>query len=468
MNFFPRSTFFVFAFAFVSATFVALSSPNIVVYFADDQNYWDYGFAGNDKVNTPNIDALAEESMLFNRAYASMAICAPSRSTLYTGLGPLRTGCYMNHLKSRSGVRSVAHYLEPLGYDAVLAGKSHVGPNSVYAWTHYFPSVSGGARDSLPFDRLKKYFAENEQPFCLFLASEFPHGPYPDVPALEEDEFYWPEGSRPHANLKQKAGYYANIKNDDQQLGQVIDLLKRSGKWDTTIFIYAPDHGIDGKYTVSEAGLRVPLLIRYPDGTGNGRTFEALVSLADVIPTIVEWANGSVPEGLDGVSLLPLIEGRASQVRRSTLGVQTWQNVQKAKVFPARSITEERFKLIVNFNALEIHERNFGPNPAANAFMKRGAEAFPKKREFELYDLSLDPFERRNLAYESEYKETLKRLHYDLLEQLRERGGFLVGESPEILLKPTLHPLDETSRWKHVPSELESKLTSDDYIDAHY
>ena len=69
--------------------------PNIVLFLADDHSWHDYGFSGNDKVKTPSVDALARESMVFTRAFTVEAICAPSRSALYTGLYPIRNGCFL-------------------------------------------------------------------------------------------------------------------------------------------------------------------------------------------------------------------------------------------------------------------------------------------------------------------------------------------------------------------------------------
>jgi len=443
--------------------------PNIVFYLADDQNYWDYGFAGNPHVTTPHLNALALQSLRFTRAYTSMSICTPSRSTLYTGLLPLGHGSYMNHIPSRPGVRSAPHYLGPLGYETILAGKSHVKPDSVYAWDAYFPAVKSPkeARNVLPLADLKDYLSNATSKFCIFLASDFPHGPYPDRPALLLDQAYTPPGANPKPNLKQRAGYYDSIATDDRQVGSVIALLQQTGQWENTIFIYAADHGIDGKYTVSDQGLRVPLLIRFPANRHAGQSTDALISLTDILPTFIEWAGGQVPAELDGISLHPLIEGQVARARDELIGVQTWQNVQKAKVFPARTIIEQRYKLTENFNAQAIHERNFGVNPVVNAFIAKGANAFPHTPKLELYDVIADPFEHHNLADLPEHTATTERLRARLRTLLAAQHDFVLERPAAILLKPTLHPLDETSQWKQVEPELEGKLTPEDYRPSH-
>lgn len=462
--------FLLLALSFAALPLNAARGPNIVFYFADDQNYWDYGFAGNPHVKTPHLDALVDQSLQFTRAYTSMSICTPSRSTLYTGLLPLGHGSYMNHIASRPGVRSAPHYLGPLGYETILFGKSHVKPESVYAWDAYYPPVKNEqeARDVLPFSDLKNYLSTNPGNFCLFLASDFPHGPYPDLPALAPDEVYIPAGANPKPNLKQRAGYYDSIAADDRQVGRVIKLLQQTEQWENTIFIYASDHGIDGKYSVSDRGLRVPLMIRFPDNRHAGKSTDALISLIDILPTFIEWAGGQVPPELDGVSLHALIEGQVEKARDEVIGVQTWQNVQKAKVFPARTIIEQRFKLTENFNAEAIHKRNLGDNPIVNAFIVKGAKAFPQKTQLELYDVLEDPFERHNLAYLPEHAATTKRLRARLHTHLAVHHDFVLEHPTSILLKPTLHPLDETSRWKQVEPELEGQLSPSDYRPSHH
>jgi uncharacterized sulfatase len=112
------------------------SLPNIIFFLSDDQDIYDYGCYGNEKVHTPAMDRLAKEGMMFRNAFTGQAICAPSRSQLYTGKYPLRNGCFLNHVKTKPGQRSVTYYLKNAGYQVILAGKSHVGPPAVYRWDH--------------------------------------------------------------------------------------------------------------------------------------------------------------------------------------------------------------------------------------------------------------------------------------------------------------------------------------------
>ena len=97
--------------------------PNIVIIMADDCTHADLPIYGGENAKTPNIDALAGQGLVFNRAYVSEAMCQPCRAELYSGLYPLHNGCAWNHSASRPTVRSMPHHLGALGYRVGLAGK---------------------------------------------------------------------------------------------------------------------------------------------------------------------------------------------------------------------------------------------------------------------------------------------------------------------------------------------------------
>ncbi len=105
--------------------------PNILVICSDEHHPGFAGYRGHPFVRTPNLDRLAEQGMVFRRAYMSMSMCWPCRAELYTGLYPLHTGVCWNHTPARIGTRSITHYLGNLGYRVGLAGKVHAQPRSV-------------------------------------------------------------------------------------------------------------------------------------------------------------------------------------------------------------------------------------------------------------------------------------------------------------------------------------------------
>lgn len=99
---------------------------------ADDMNKNTIGIYGNKDAKTPNIDLLASQGMLFNSCYTATAMCAPTRTLLYTGLYPIRSGVYANHNSVEDGTKSIAHYLKDLGYRVGINGKRHVGPGDAF------------------------------------------------------------------------------------------------------------------------------------------------------------------------------------------------------------------------------------------------------------------------------------------------------------------------------------------------
>ena len=111
---------------------ISENKPNFIIYLSDDQDYLDYGIYGNNRVDTKYVDKLASEGLKFTNFHTAQAICAPSRSQLYSGLYPLKNGCFANHIPVKKTTKSVVHYLKDLGYEVVLAGKSHVNPPFVF------------------------------------------------------------------------------------------------------------------------------------------------------------------------------------------------------------------------------------------------------------------------------------------------------------------------------------------------
>ena len=90
------------------------SKPNFIIYISDDQDYLDYGIYGNDRVDSKHVDKLASQGLKFTNFHTAQAICAPSRSQLYSGLYPIKNGCYANHIPVKKNTKSVVHHLKDL------------------------------------------------------------------------------------------------------------------------------------------------------------------------------------------------------------------------------------------------------------------------------------------------------------------------------------------------------------------
>tara|TARA_B100001175_G_scaffold184079_2_gene156375 strand:- start:8081 stop:9481 length:1401 start_codon:yes stop_codon:yes gene_type:complete len=440
-----------------------ITNPNFIFYLADDQDLLDYGVYGNPKVHTPAVDALAKEGIRFNNFYTSQAICAPSRSQIFTGMHPVKNGCMANHLAVKPNLKTVISYMEAEGYDVVLAGKGHVKPNSVFKWTQYFKSVD---HRYLPFEKLENYLENVKKPFCVFVTSDFPHGPYPKNSSYTKDDIYQlPYDKGFFRNFKR--GYYQNIKDDNAQLERILEIVQTHNLVENSIFIYASDHGISGKWGVAEQGLKVPFIVRWPGVIKANSVSETILNFVDVLPTFLDIIGANIPSGIDGKSFKQTLMGDSSPVHKYIYSIATKQNIRECKVFPTRAVRDLRYKFIRNYNSIEVVASNYTDNPVINQFIKIGAESFPDVPHEELYDLKIDPYQENNLIKNKELTTVKEQLSNALESWMISQNDFLLTQKMP-LIKPTLHPLDRVSNWNKVASDLEGKLNESDYLTSHY
>ena len=443
------------------AAFVCLGkdNPNVVFILADDMSRDTWGAYGGKECKTPNIDRLAKDGARFDRAYCTVAMCAPFRQELYSGRSPWRTGTLPNHSKSVAGTKSVVHYLKPLGYRVALLGKSHVGPNECYPFERLGdvskkvdanPETLTKARAFL--DDCKK----SDNPFCLFIGSHDSHAPFTtgDTSAYDAKKLtvppYWVDTPQLREEMVK---YYAEITNFDNLVGMMRKELEKRKLWDNTIFMVCSEQGTQlpfAKWTCYDNGLRTGFIMRWAGVTRPGSAVKDLVSTADVTPTLVEAAGGILePGACDGMSFLPLLRGKElEQPRKYVFGAFTNCRIidNRERVYPIRSVRDRQFSLIYNPNhesitsnvslsqALKmIQEENAGSkslNLAASwvprAKKDNRAKALVHKLhhrpEYELYDLSKDPFELENKADDPSHKKTLARLKKALHAKLTKLG----------------------------------------------
>ena len=434
-------------------------NPNVVFILADDMSRDTWGAYGGKECKTPNIDRLAKDGARFDRAYCTVAMCAPFRQELYSGRSPWRTGTLPNHSKSVAGTKSVVHYLKPLGYRVALLGKSHVGPNECYPFERLGdvskkvdanPETLTKARAFL--DDCKK----SDNPFCLFIGSHDSHAPFTtgDTSAYDAKKLtvppYWVDTPQLREEMVK---YYAEITNFDNLVGMMRKELEKRKLWDNTIFMVCSEQGTQlpfAKWTCYDNGLRTGFVMRWAGVTRPGSVVKDMVSTADVTPTLLEAAGGTLePGACDGMSFLPLLRGKElEQPRKYVFGAFTNCRIidNRERVYPIRSIRDRQFSLIYNPNhesitsnvslsqALKmIQEQNAGSkslNLAASwvprAKKDNRAKALVHKLhhrpEYELYDLSKDPFELENKADDPSHKKTLARLKKALHAKLTKLG----------------------------------------------
>ena len=211
----------------------------------------------------------------------------------------------------------------------------------------------------------------------------------------------------------------------------------------------------------------MPFIARWPSKIKANSTSETMLSLVDVLPTILEITNTKIPEDIDGRSFYQTLQGSKEKVNDYLFGVSTRQNIRGCKIFPSRSVRDSRYKLIVNYNSIEVYKSNLGNNEVVNAFIESSAKSFPDIPHYELYDLKKDPYQQENLANKKNYSKQKKRLLKVLSKWMNDQNDFIIN-NPATLIKPTLHPLDKNSKWNTVPEKLVGKLKEEDYARLHY
>jgi uncharacterized sulfatase len=356
--------------------------------------------------------------------------------------------------------------MNELGYEVVLAGKGHIKPNAVFNWTRYFPINNDRL---IPIKKVEDYIANSEKPLCIIFSSDLPHGPFPKSNDYNKKPLdYDPSSKNISPKIgNHKAGYYQNIEDDNNQLGSVLKMLETDSNLDESVFIYISDHGLKGKWSVRETGLKIPMVIRWPNVIRPNTTNDKLVSIVDILPTIIEISGGEKIENLDGKSLMPILSNTNISIRDYIFGIATRQNIQKCYVFPSRSVRDERYKYVVNFNAKEKVQNNLGSNKNVNYFIERGANEFEYVPFEELYDLEEDPYEHVNLAKDNSLLSIKQKLSAVLRDWMISQNDVLIQYKMPII-KPTLHPLDRPSKWNNPQKESQSTLSSSDYIPSHY
>lgn len=405
--------------------------PNIIMFLADDQSITDHTTYGNEKVPTEVTHAFSKESLVFNNAFTGQAICAPSRSMLLTGLYPLKNGCYINHTAIRPGLKTLPAYLKELGYDVLLVGKSHLKPADQFPWTQWIQPVKkeGYPRPGISIEAVDQYLGERERPFCLIVASEYPHGPYFKQSKFKPEEVSLPPYQYDNLGSRNYFGrYYTSIEEKENEFDAILNLVDKHSIKDDTIVFYADDHGMArGKFTVYKSGLNVAFMVRWPGKIKPGRT-DALSSFADFVPTVIDLANDQDSEldlNLDGKSLVRILEGNSSEQHDYLYGVGESQGIQNRHIFPQRSIYNGRYNYIYNFNSNERLAKLNITDPVSYYFYKFGADKHKDSPEEELYDTLNDPFEMNNLAKDSKYSSLKSELNATLFSWMESQNDYL-------------------------------------------
>ena len=420
---------------------LADDSPNVLIIIADDCTHNDLPVYGGRNAKTPNIDRLASEGLVFNRAYLSEAMCLPCRSELYSGQHPMRNGAAWNHSGSRPDTKSLPHYLGVLNYRVGLAGKVHVVPKKAYP----FEIVEGFDRSAVrsptqdhDLNGVKEFMSrDNAQPFCLVVALVEPHVPWVmgDRSQYPDDKIDLPPYLVDTAVTRDAfARYLAEITYMDGQVGEILDTLEATGKADDTLVLFTSEQGSQFpgcKWTNWDNGLHTALIARWPGKTPRGKRTDAIVQYADVAPTLVEIGGGDTTEfEFDGTSFVAALNYENVSHRTYAYGVHN--NIPEGPAYPIRTVTNGEFRYIRNLSPDDIYIekhlmgiRGDGAlnNPYWGTWMfesgqteeaERIVKRYMKRPPEHLYRTAQDPHEQVNLAGDPRYSDIKAELSREL------------------------------------------------------
>lgn len=454
---------------------------NVLFIIVDDLNILleSYGAEG---IVTPNIDKLATEGRMFTRAYVQNPLCNPSRASFMTGKRPNELNIQRLHKSFRDlypEIETIPQYFKHNGYYSVGIGKIYHNwgeqfrdgdPSSwseppFYHWAPHYqdwyvaerpyqwhsdlekgPAVQ---REDVPDEAyidgrianaaVNKLRELQETPFFLAVGFWKPHLPYnapkkywdlyerdklPSPPKYKSPVVGVPEIAYVNSNEARsytdvpnegeipewkkselRHGYLAVISYLDAQVGKVLDELKRLDLEKETAVIFVSDHGYHagehgqfGKWTNFEIGTRVPLIIKTPGMNAPGKKSENIVELIDLYPTLIDFANLPKKSDLSGVSLLPIIKDPEANVKSVAIS-QTTRPLQGGAKYEilGSSIRNEKYRY--------------------NIWVRQEDKKIIAE---ELYNLSGDLFDVKNVAGDKEFESIKNQMHNLLIERLEE------------------------------------------------
>lgn len=445
-----------FFIGFISCTHQnAENQPNLVFVFADQWRAQDVGYAGNKQVHTPNIDVLVSEGVVFTNAISNCPVCSPARASLMTGQYPLTHGVFYNDKPLSTDALCLAEVYKQNGYQTAYIGKWHINGRDnnttttesreepvqkerrqgfdywrAFECTHdynnsYYYDENNVRHKWEGYDALAQtkeaisYIKNNkENPFVLFLSWGPPHAPYQTAPKeyqkLFEDVDIEVRPNVPDSLVEQTIswlrGYYAHIAALDDCVGQLQKAIKEEGLDENTIFVFTSDHGdmlnSHGqlkKQKPWEESISIPFILKYPSELKPG-TINKVFSYPDIMPTLLELSDLTIPETVEGISFSGELLGKEDlQIDGGFIlcpvPFHQWSYKNGGREY--RGIRTQRYTYVVDLN---------GP--------------------WLLYDNQTDPYQLNNLCNNQDFTKIQFDLDNKLQKMLDERkDNFLDGHS---------------------------------------
>lgn len=450
----------------LSAAFAApVAPPNVVVITIDTLRADHLGCYGYKQIRTPNIDALAQDSARFERAYTPVPVTLPAHTVIFTGTYPMLSGMH-DFAANKLGPTqpTLASVLKERGYatgavigSAVLDSRFGLNRGFDFYYDHFdFNRLQESNIDvmerpgNVVADVALDWLARNSQnKFFLWMHLYDPHYPYRPPPPFGEEY-----KDRP---------YDGEIAFADTQVGRLLRFLKDKGLYRNTIIVLSGDHGESlgehGEKThgffIYNATLHVPLIIHLPGQTAPG-VFSDLTSLADVMPTVLEILKADVPSQVQGQSLLPLMT-RKPEAAKAGLYAETFLPRLHFNWSELRAIETENYHFI-DAPQPELYDLKKDPRETENLFSRK--KAVSEEMRARLAALVRQYSAGQELAQKTG-------LDPALMERLKSLGyaGFSGGGSPTITDRSLPDPKDRIQVYELV-SEAIAESQRGEYADS--
>jgi arylsulfatase A-like enzyme len=420
--------------------------PNILWIIGEDFSP-DLGCYGNRVVQTPNIDRLASQGVLYTSAFVTAPVCSAARSALATGMYQTSIGAH-NHRSHRddgytlpSGVRLFTEYLREAGYHTSNLKGGELEGTGKTDFNFNVEKPYDGADWSEREEDQRFYaqinFSETHRAF-----ERFPERPID--PGTVELPPYYPD--HPAMRLDWEL-YLETAQRLDRKVGRVLERLEADGLAEDTVVIFFGDHGRPmprGKQFLYEGGIHVPLIVRIPEkyrpeGFTPGSRNDNLISSIDITATTLSLAGVRPPSNMEGRTFLGSdaeprdhvvsARDRCDETVDRIRSVRTKQYKYIRNYYPDRAYTQQNIYKDTSYPPLQVMRQL---NAAGKLTMAQAPFLAPTRPAEELYDLQADPYEVSNLAESPEQKQTLEDLRAKLEAWIQETGdkGAIPEEQP--------------------------------------
>lgn len=448
---------------------------NILFVTADDMNADTLGSCGGPHEVTPTLDRLAADGVLFRRAHVAIAVCQPSRSAMFAGVWPHRSGAEgFDPIDDK--VPILTDVLKPVGYRVGILGKvDHLAPVERFGWDLVRREEElGMGRDPRAYREAVVRFIEDSKacgrPWLLLANSHDPHRPFHGSEDernsfSEEEQARYPSPSHVFApgdhpvpaflpdlpNVRREiAEYMSSSRRCDDTVEALLDALDACGETSRTTVLFTSDHGMSFPFVKSNCYLhstRTPLVVRAP-GISVPRVDTAhFVSGIDIFPTLCEIAGVEPPADIDGRSFVDLCKGKPATGRDRIVTV--YHETAQRERFEMRCIQDAHFGYI--WNAWSDGKRRYWSETMIGRTwpsLVQAAESDPalaERRDFylyrvpeELYRFDTDPDALENLAEDPDFGRELATARAEVLAWMQQSHDPLAPRYEEEVVRATM------------------------------